>query len=327
MKDTPLDLLAAESGRSFPTLAAARERTRTGLAERRRRLSELAHDQDAAVVLMGSWGRAEVTSGSDDDFMLLVHGHPRFEVRPSIEDVASILDRAPGGQGIFGSPVFSDQLIGKIGLEEDSNSNLSRRMLFLLESVHATNEGVYEDARHELLVRYLDQSVKDLRPPRFLLNDVIRYWRTICVDFAGKEHEGPDKWGLRNAKLRTYRKVLFAGGLLPVLSCVDYGRERMPAFLAAQFAMPPTDRIAEAFLNHGAVDAGARTLGAYDAVLALFDDPMWRSELDQTTREEARNSEAFREVSRLGDTLQQGLLALLFETETLPELVREYGIF
>ena len=327
MRDTPLDLLAAESGRGFPTLTGARECTRTGLAERRRQLAELAHDEDAAVVLMGSWGRAEVTSGSDDDFMLLVHGHARSEVRPSIEDVASILDRAPGGQGIFGSPVFSDQLIGKIGLEEDSNSNLSRRMLFLLESVHATNEGVYEEARHELLVRYLDQSVKDLRPPRFLLNDVIRYWRTICVDFAGKEHEGPDKWGLRNAKLRTYRKVLFAGGLLPVLGCVDYERERMPAFLAAQFSMPPTDRIAEAFLNHGAIDAGARALGAYDAVLGLFDDPVWRSELGRTTREQARTSEAFREVSRLGDALQQGLLALLFETETLPELVREYGIF
>ena len=43
------------------------------------------------------------------------------------------------------------------------------------------------------------------QPPRFLLNDVVRYWRTICVDFEGKDARagGDRKWALRNAKLRT----------------------------------------------------------------------------------------------------------------------------
>ena len=31
-------------------------------------------DEDAAVVLMGSWGRREVTSKSDDDFMVPTSG-------------------------------------------------------------------------------------------------------------------------------------------------------------------------------------------------------------------------------------------------------------
>lgn len=75
---------------------------------------------------MGSWGRAEVTAGSDDDFMVLVLGSGREDVRPSIDDVKTVLDRAPGDQGIFGNPVGSDRLIGEIGLEEDTNSNLSR---------------------------------------------------------------------------------------------------------------------------------------------------------------------------------------------------------
>ena len=276
---------------------------------------------------MGSWGRSEVTSGSDDDFMLLIDGDARPDIRPSKAEIETILDRAPGDQGIFGEPVSGRRMIEKIGLEEDSNSNLSRRMLFLLESVYATRPDVYDAVREQLLDRYVDESVKDYRPPRFLLNDMIRYWRTMCVDFAGKEHEGPDKWGLRNAKLRTARKVLFAGGLLPVFECARLTTDEMPSYLCDQLQMPPVDRIAEAFLRHHAADPGGRALGAYDDFLGLLNDPTRRERLKDVTREQAETSAVFAEAARLGKELEHGLLALLFETETLPQLVREYGIF
>jgi hypothetical protein len=323
----PLDRLAREGGVDFPNLSSARRLTMAGLEGRRPRLAELKHDSDAAVVLMGSWGRSEVTSGSDDDFMVLVDGPPRDTIEPSIEAVKTILDQAPGDQGIFGEPVSSNLLVDNIGLDRDDNRNLSRRMLFLLESVAATGDDAYSSGRARVLERYLDQSVKDFRPPRFLLNDIVRYWRTMCVDFAGKEREGPEKWGLRNAKLRTSRKVLFAGGLLPVLACAELSKDEMSVFLDFQLSMPPTDRIAESFLAHGAVDAGVRALGAYDEFLGLLDSATFRDELNGLTRATADQSEAFQTVRRLGRELQAGLLGLIFETETLPKLVREYGIF
>lgn len=259
MGSTPLEQLSAASGRDFPNLLAARKSTSEELETRRAELSALPHDDDVAVVLLGSWGRGEVTSGSDDDFMVLIRGAERDEVRPSIEDVQKVLDQDPGGEGIFGKPVASEGLVQRIGLEEDRNSNLSRRMLLLLESVHATREDLHESVRAELVSRYLDESVKDERPPRFLLNDVIRYWRTMCVDFAGKERKRPEKWGLRNAKLRTSRKILFAGGLLPVFECRKLAREHMAEFLCAQLRTPPTDRIAQAFLNHDAAGSSRAT--------------------------------------------------------------------
>ncbi len=326
--ESPLVRLASDSRRDFKNLLSARQRTSDGLLNRRGQLAGLDHDKDASVVLMGSWGRAEVTAGSDDDFMLLVDGPERPGASPSIDAIADVLDTPPGSQGAFGEPVFCDRLVEDIGLDRDSNTNLTRRMLFLLESVPLTAAAVYSGGRDRILERYLDESVKDYRPPRFLLNDVVRYWRTVCVDFAGKEREGPEKWGIRNAKLRTSRKVLFAGGLLPVLESSRFDREAMPAFLREQFDMPPTDRIAAAFLNHGAIDAGSRTLGAYDEFLGLLDDSSFRDELEHLTREEAGKSDAFARVGRLGRELQAGLLALLFETESaLPELVREYAIF
>jgi hypothetical protein len=112
-------------------------------------------------------GRAEVTAGSDDDFMMLVDGAERDEVEPSIEAVKMVLDQAPGDQGVFGAPVFCDNLVENVGLDRDDNKNLTRRMLFILESVPATAGDVYAAARERVLGRYLDESIKDFRLPRF----------------------------------------------------------------------------------------------------------------------------------------------------------------
>jgi hypothetical protein len=278
---------------------------------------------------MGSWGRGEVTRSSDDDFMLLIHGPERLSsaVQPSVEEVVGVFDSSPGAQGIFGEPAFSGRLVQDIGLDGDDNTNLTRRMLLMLESVPVTGSDAYREVREAVLDRYLDESVKAYRPPRFFLNDVVRYWRTICVDFAGKEHEGPKKWGLRNAKIRTSRKILFAGGLLPVLECFRFDHPEIRAYLEQQLNLLPTDRIAESFLFHRAVEPGARTFGAYDDFVGRMDDPEFREELRGVVRKNADESAAFSDVQRIGNELQRGLLALLYETRTLPQVVREYAIF
>jgi hypothetical protein len=325
---SPLKELAERAGRDFDQLFAARARTAEGLQKRRAALGHLSHGPDTSVVLMGSWGRAEVTNGSDDDFMVLAHGGEGLDVVPAVEDVSAELDNAPGSQGIFAVPVYSENLVHNIGLDADDNRNFSRRMLFLLESTPVSGNGVYEAVRAEILGRYLDDSVKPYRPPRFLLNDIERYWRTLCVDFAGKEHEGPVKWGLRNAKLRTSRKILFAGGLLPVLECFRFELDEMRDFVSQQLAMPPTDRIAQAFLQNGAIDEGGRALGAYDEFIGRMNDPAFRAELQTVNRDRLDYAAVFPEVRRIGKELEAGLLALLFESSgELPKVVREYAIF
>jgi hypothetical protein len=306
-----LEILAERTDRGFPNLLDARERTEERLADKRPALEELCHRLNTSIVLMGSWGRRELTSGSDDDFMVLAQGRRRLLVKPTIRSIKKVLDRAPGKQGVFGRAVFSEKLVNQIGLDEDDNSNLTRRMLFILESVPATEAGTYRAVREEVLDRYLDHSVKPYKPPRFLLNDVVRYWRTMCVDFAGKERKGPEKWGLRNAKLRNSRKVLFAGGLLPVLDCFRLDEAEMRSFLTAELDRPPVDRIARSFMDNGAPDAGARTLGAYDEFVGRLHEPEFRDELKKVTRKTASSSPAFAEMQRIGHELEEGLLALL----------------
>jgi hypothetical protein len=311
-------------GGELPNLTAARERTSAGIARLRAALDPIALDPGAAVVLFGSWGRRELTRRSDDDWAVLTDGGAR---PPDLHAVAAALGgSAPGRSGVFGDHISCDDLLSRIGLDQDSNTNLTRRMLLMLESQPVAGDDAHRRCWERVLDGYLEDADRPYRPPRFFLNDLIRYWRTICVDFVGKEREGGEKWGIRNAKLRTSRKVLFAAGLVPLLQCHRFDRAQRREYLAAQLAAPATDRLAAAFLDVGARDAGVRALSAYDRWLAVLDDEARRSELEQLTKETAHESLVFRDVRRHAAELERGLLVLLFDTELLPQ-VREHGVF
>jgi hypothetical protein len=315
---------------------AARERTARRLAERAALLDGIAIDASAAVVLMGSWGRHELTGGSDDDYLVLVRGFAPADGWGAEQDAAArIADRfardpggfsAPGRQGVFAEVVYSADLL-RVGLDDDTNTNLTRRMLLVLESVAACHADVLAGVRLDVIHDYLSDALRDQRPPRFLLNDLVRYWRTIGVDFVAKDRErGGAGWGLRNAKLRTSRKLLFASGLLPVLRCHELGAEAIAPFLAAQFALPPTDRVADAFLRYDAIAHGAEALAAYDAFVALLDDEDARAELRALpARAAADASPRWREVAQLGATIERRLLDLLFGTGLGP-VTQRYAV-
>jgi hypothetical protein len=201
-------------------------------------------------------------------------------------------------------------------------------MLLALESVPVMGEPAWRGARDDIVHSYLGRRARDYRPPRFFLNDLVRYWRTVAVDFEGKDRarEG-DGWGLRNAKLRTSRKILFASGLLPLLECHRMPADDMPAFLTRELDVPATERIAAAFERYDAHEVGARTLAAYDRFVAVLDDPDARAALAALTEDTAGRSEDFAEARRLGDQVQAGLLSLLFDDLRLAPVTREYGIF
>ncbi|MEZ5123586.1 MAG: hypothetical protein R2736_18785 [Solirubrobacterales bacterium] len=236
-----------------------------------------------------------------------------------------MLVREPGRQAVFGDVAFA---------AEPRRAHRTRRgyqpqphgACCCCWNRSRSPGAAWRASREHILDGYLRGDVKDHRPPRFFLNDVIRYWRTITVDFVGKERAGGgEKGALRNLKLRLNRKVLFAGGLLPLLLCHRLRADQIRGELLRQFDMPATDRLAEVFLEFDP-DAGVRALSAYDRWLGMLADDDIRAELSALTRDEGDRNRRFRTARRDADDLQNGLLALLFETPLLP-LVRQYGIF
>jgi predicted nucleotidyltransferase len=323
-----LERLSERTGQEFPNLSAARALAAVEQPVVEGKLEKLQLDGEASVVLFGSWARRELTRHSDDDWLILVDGERREGVTPAVDEVGAILgrdERKPGDQEVFGIQAFCND-IEKVGLDRDDNTNLTHRVLLMLESVPLTGHDVHRACWERILDGYLQEVRRDERPPRFFLNDVVRYWRTICVDFVGKHREAGDKWGTRNAKLRASRKVLFAGGLLPILQCFRFDRDGMREFLMDQLTAPATDRLAYAFLEWEIPDPGARFFDAYDRWVGLLSDEGVRRELNEVTPDTADGSEAFREVQGIGRDLDRGLLALLFNTSLEP-ISRQYGIF
>ncbi len=327
-------MLAQRAGIATPHIEKAREHTAAKLESIKQIFTTEGLPDSLSVCVFGSWAREELTPDSDHDWAILT-AEPFPTYHPAIVRAMALAQRhlddnghAPGVQATFGVPIDIATLANNIGLERDTNNNLTRRMLLLLESRPLTGT-VHAPGWATVLDRYMNYGIKHYRPPRFLLNDLTRYWRTICVDFEGKhlDSEGKDeKWVTRNAKLRTSRKLLFAGGLIPTLLCSLKTAEQIPPFLTTWLAATPLDRIAAAYMWANAEAEGARALLAYDQWLKIQLDPDSRAHLRSLTPENRRESELFAEITDIGERLHAALLALLFESPLSP-VSRQYLVF
>lgn len=132
--------------------------------------------------------------------------------------------------------------------------------------------------------------------------------------------------GSRNAKLRISRKLLFAGGLVPIPLCHLHDREAMTPFLDRWFRAVPLDRLSAAFLWADALSEGARALHAYDRWLAIQLDGDARAELKTLRHDTRRESELFQEIMDIGAQFERAILALLFNTRLAP-LAQQYLVF
>jgi len=359
---TAVERLGHRLGADWPHLAAARQWAR----RERRDLAAAVEGhvpEDTSVVVFGSLARDEASRESDIDWTLLVDGpsDPRHLVAAqALGRTVHQHGREPGREGTFGSLAFSHELIHRIGGEDDTNSNTTRRILLLLESAPLGRHAAYDRVLGHVLWRYLDEDrglwtgSGRAKVPRFLLNDISRYWRTMLVDFAYKQRSRAGRgWALRNIKLRMSRKLIFLSGLLgcfsPVLDldadevAATFGRDaarsdegpmRLTRHLLEVIARPPLEVVAHALLHHAgevalAADGAARRLfDAYDAFLALISEPASRRELAEVDYDGLEASAAFSRGRRIAGDFQHAVAEIFLHGEgPLARLTIDHGIF
>jgi predicted nucleotidyltransferase len=234
---SPIDLLADRLSLSIPNIMKSRAAAQKEKNRIREVVGGINFQDTTSLVVFGSLARDEWTSGSDVDWTLLLDGPADPQHFRIVAEVADRLEKAelkePGNTGRFGNLASSHELVHNIGGETDTNANMTRRTLLLLESAPILQEAPRERVIRAILNRYIvcGPGVPEprnalFRCPRFLLNDVVRLWRTFAVDYAAKKwQQSNDKWALRNAKLRIPRKLTFVKGLLTCFDCELFSGE------------------------------------------------------------------------------------------------------
>jgi hypothetical protein len=356
----PVLELATRCGVSWPAMFAASQearRVRAELADRVTGASPPLIPADTSLIVFGSLARGEWTRKSDLDWTVLVDGQvdgSHTDAARKIRRVAEELKlQEPGPSGMFGRLTFSHDLVHLIGGEDDTNTNTSRRILLILESMEIGEDPV-RSARSRVLRALLDRYVgEDLfyhAPqsyvvPRFLLNDICRYWRTMAVDSAQKRRDRADKWALRNIKLRLSRKLIFAAGFWRCLSCEHDPSDELEnarssgdrttvgaattKFLLEACQKTPLETLASAFLKYGTAAETARlTFGAYEDFLSILNSESDRKALSELDAPSAEGNPTFKSAQEAARAFQDGLSKFFFNTD--PKLIKDaqsYGVF
>ena len=310
--------------------------------------------EDTSLVVFGSLARGEQTSKSDLDWTYLIDGGAKSDHLQITQDIQRVLKKnelgEPGPTGTFGNMAFSHDMIHQIGGQNDTNRNMTQRILLLLESrpIGKRTEA-YDRVIRAVIDRYLDEDThplthdsKNYRVPRFLLNDIVRFWRTTAVDFASKQRDRAGKgWGLRNAKLRMSRKLIFASGLLICFSSkLDSALQtkistdkndiklKLVNHLRDYVQLTPLGVLAQSIHRYGIPEAVAQDLfGSYTEFLKVLNDKTSREALENLRSEDSRTDPTFKRIREISEGFNHALDHIVFENPQIAPLTREYGVF
>lgn len=205
------------------------------------------------IYATGSLGRLEAGEFSDLD-VFIASGALNRECLGSLENYELIVDLIRTARQ-NGFPPFSrdgafltshslTHIVGDVGTPGDDYSNtFTARMLLLLEGRCVYGDRAYECAVASVLERYWP-AAEDRKLPVFLINDFVRYWRTLCLNYEGYKRTN-DPLGKRRLdllKLRLSRTWTCFSALVYLIAGLE-GEQVPRTRVVAMVAASPLERM------------------------------------------------------------------------------------
>lgn len=292
-----------------------RDRSNDTIEKMRKTAAEIFEARtDIIIGVNGSVARREYTSGSDVDHFFLSTGEKIDTVESDENNFRTELEKRelkmPSAGGVFEGALPTKSLLSNIGGDDDKNKTLTRRMLFLLEGEWIFNKNAFEKLREDLIAQYVFDELEHDKLALYLLNDIIRYWRTICVDFEYKTSFDEKPRAIRLAKLRFSRMLLYFAGIVAIAEAKDLNPYEKRARLVELFAIQGIDRLENSF---GEEFKKAKNL--YGCFLSKLDESEFRKKLELSGNDGLQTSE----YQYMVDIARQ------FKDELLGILLNHYG--
>lgn len=179
------------------------------------------------VFAAGSLARGEAGTTSDLDVFLTTENDRLAQNRLFTFQVIAELIRVNQDEGF---PEFSNDgqylrvysvsdLVSHTGSPVDDQGNyFTARMLMLLEGQPLLHETEFRRQQHHLISNYFrDGKGREDFKPLFLLNDILRYWRTLCLNYEQTRDDSARPWRKKNVNLKFSRMMTVFGTVLPLI--------------------------------------------------------------------------------------------------------------
>ena len=199
------------------------------------KIVELRKYKNLCIYITGSYGRHEATKYSDLDIFFISFGKnstsPISRLSKTLIDAEFIkIAKAMGfppfsKDGEFLQIHYLDDIKDHLGSRNDDFSNyFTARLLLLLESYPLYDETFYKKVIKGMISTYyrdFHDHVTDFLPI-FLVNDIIRYWKTLCLNYEHSRHrQNPSKrlkTHVKNLKLVFSRKLTCFSLIIAIVS-------------------------------------------------------------------------------------------------------------
>ena len=214
----------------------------------------------ACVYVTGSFGRREASTHSDLDLFIVgigTHKDPALSrlnqilVKADLIDASKKLDLPEfSGDGEYLTHHTVAELLETLGKPEDDASNtFTARLLLLLESSPLIGEPEYNRIVDDVIASYWRDYERNKNDfvPAFLANDILRMWRTFCVNYEARTQSVPPqkkaKRSLKNYKLKHSRMLTCYSALLYLLALFSKNGTVSPTDAGSMIRLTPTQRL------------------------------------------------------------------------------------
>lgn len=212
------------------------------------------------VYATGSFGRGEASQFSDLDLFIVGGSVDGRRALGNLDEICIKADlveatrqlRIPdfSGDGEYLVHYAVTELVGALGTpRDDANNTFTARLLLLLESRPLIGEDVYAQAIDDVIAAYwrdFEDHKKEFIPA-FLSNDILRLWRTFCVNYEASTHTDPPekkaKRKLKNYKLKHSRLLTCYSALVYLLAVFRSRKTVTPQDAREMVRLRPTERL------------------------------------------------------------------------------------